>query len=183
MSSYVLYSVLELQDFIRMMTGALVMMTLLVLFLMGQKKRGMKDLRRLALFLGRTRREMWYMALGVAQVCFVLSVALFSGSVGMVQIAALTLLCIARSILGLSFQGFVGELVYGVLMGAALAIENLLRDYMRETGVELYIGAIWVLLALFIVQYSIYYFIRGLERMLRKHEMAKRKKRSQKSES
>lgn len=182
MRSYILYPVLELQDFIRLMTGALVLMTLFVLLLMGRKKRGIKDFKWEALFLGRTVREMWYMAFGIAQVCFVISTALFSGSVGMVQITALVFLGIARSILGLSIQGFFGELVYGVLMGAALAIENLLRDYMRETGVELYIGAIWVLLALFIIQYSAYYFIRGLERMLQRHELVRRKKRTQKSE-
>ena len=183
MSNYVLYPVLELRHFIRIMTGTLVLMTLFVLFLMGQRKRGIGDFKWQALFLGRTPREMWYMAFGAAQVCFILSVTLFSGSMGTVQIAALGLLCIAKSILGLSVQGFFGELFYGGLMGAALAIENLLRDYMRETGVELYIGTIWALLALFIVQYSIYYFIRGLERMLLRHEMAGRKKRKQKSES
>lgn len=182
MSSYILYPVLELRDFIRLMTGALVLLTLLVLFLMGSKKRGMKDFRWETLFLGRTARELWHMALGVAQMCFVISTALLSGAVGTIQIAALVFLCTARSILGLSLQGFLGELVYGALVGAALAIENLLRDYMRETGVELYIGAIWALLALFIIQYSIYYFIRGLERMLQRHEMAGRKKRTQKLE-
>lgn len=183
MSSYILYPVLELQNFIRVMLGFLIIATVLVLFYMGQKKRGIGDFKWQALYLGRSARELWLMAFGASQMCFVTATALFPESIGTVQITALVILCVARGILGLSLQGFVSEIVYGLLMGAALMIENLLWDYMQETGVELYIGVVWALLALFIVQYSIYYFIRGLERMLQRNEMAKRKKRNQKSES
>lgn len=182
MSSYILYPVLELQNFIRAMLGLLFLVTALVLFFMGQKKRGIGDFKWQALFFGRSARELWLMAFGAAQMCFVIAAALFPESMGTVQITALAVLCAVRGILGLSPQGFVSEIVYGLLMGAALMIENLLWDYMQETGVELYIGVIWALLALFIVQYSIYYFIRGLERMLQKHEKAGRRKKRQESE-
>lgn len=181
MSSYILYPVLELQNFIWLMLGLLFLETVLVLFFMGQKKRGIGDFKWQALFFGRSVRELLLMALGASQMCFVIAAALFPESMGTVQIAALAVLCAVRGVLGLSLQGIVSEAVYGLLMGAALMIENLLRDYMQETGVELYIGAIWVLLAVFIVQYSVYYFIRGLERMLQRHE--KRQKRKIRQES
>lgn len=181
MSSYILYPVLELQNYIRVMLCLLILLTAFVLFFMGRKKGGIADFKWQALYFGRSARELWLMAFGASQMCFVIAAALFPETMGTVQITALALLCAVRGILGLSLQGLAAEAIYGLLMGAALTIENLLRDYMRETGVELYIGVIWALLALFIVQYSIYYFIRGLERMLQRHEKAGRRKKRQES--
>ncbi len=173
MNNYILYPIVELKGFIIFSIVALVMLTFLTLFFMGKKKKGMKDFGWQALFLGRSRRELFLVCLGISQVCLVFSIIFFGESLGTVQITALLVLCILRGILGLSVTGFFGELVYGGLMGAALGIETLLLDYMRETGAELYIGLIWGLLTLFILQYSIYYFVRNLERMLLKHEKQK----------
>lgn len=176
MINYVLYPIIELRGFIILSVAVLILLTLAVLFLMGKKKTGMNQFGWQGMFLGMKRRETVQIALGISQLLFVLSVIIFSVSMGTVQIAAIAILCVAKGILTFSPAAFGGEVIYGILMGVALMIENLLKDYMRETGVELYIGIIWILLVLFILQYSLYYFIKSLERMLMQHEKAAQKK-------
>lgn len=175
MSNYILYPILELRGYIILSVIILVILTMIVLIMMGRKKDGMKDFKWQGMFLGMSAREMILTALGISQICLIWSIVIFSSEIGMVQIAALAVLCLIKGILGLSFMGLLSEILYGVLAGASLAIENLLLGYMRETGVEVYIGIIWGLLILFIAQYSIYFFYKSLERMLLKHEVARQR--------
>ena len=177
MSNYLLYPVLELKGFILFSMGTLVFLTVCSLFIMGRKKDGIGDFGWQALLFGLNRRDIFRVALGISQVCFVFSSIVFKVPMGIVQIAALAVLCLVRGLLELSLAGFAGEILYGLMMGTALFVENLLRDYMEETGAELYIGLIWGLLCLFVLQYGIYYLMKGLERILRGHErVGKRRK-------
>lgn len=166
----ILYPILQLKEFIIISVAVLAVLSVFVFIAMGRGERGLNDFGWQMLFPGLNKRELLYVALGVSQICLILSLPVSDSSIGEVQIVALVLLCLLKGICGLSITGFLGEAFYTVLMGAALSIGNLLRDYMRETGIEFYIGTIWILLVLFITQYSIYYFLKGLERMLRKHE-------------
>lgn len=166
----ILYPILQLKEFIIISAAVLVILSVLVFIAMGRGERGLNDFGWQMLFAGLNRREILYVAFGISQICLIVSLPVSDSSIGAVQAAALVLLCVLKGICGLSVTGFFGEIFYAALMGAALSIGDLLRDYMRETGVEFYIGTIWLLLVLFIVQYSVYYFLKGLERMLRRHE-------------
>lgn len=172
LSNYLLYPVLELKGFILFSLGAMVFLTVFCLILMGRKKYGMEDFGWQASLFCLNNREIFGVVLGISQVLFVFSSIFFRMPMGLVQVTALGFLCIAKGILQLSLTGLASELIYGLMMGMALLVENLLRDYMEETGAELYIGLIWGLLSLFVLQYSIYYLIKSVERILRKHERA-----------
>ena len=177
MSNYILHLILELKGYIILSVAAVFALTVMTLIFMGRKKQGMEDFGWQGLFFGRSRRELCLMAFGISQVTFVFSMVFFFVPVGTVQIAALAALCVAKGLLGLSASGFLGEVFWGCMTGAALMTGNLLLDYMEETGTDPYIWLIWALLSLFVLQYSIYFFIKGLERMLRRHEKAKERQR------
>lgn len=176
MSNYVLYPVLELQSFIIVSIVVLALFTLLTFYFMGRKKSGIKDFGMQALFFGLKRREQLLLVLHISQLCFVGSVLFFRPPAEAVQLVVLAFLCLLRGILEISPAGLLREVLYGGMMGTAMAVSNLLRDYMRETGVEFYMAVIWGLLCLFILQYSVYYFLKSLERMLQRHEKAGRER-------
>ena len=159
MSNYFLYPVLELQSFILLSVGCLFLGTLLCFYFMGRKKKGIRDFTSQAVFFVLSGREQLWITLHIS------------------QIMVLGAFCLGRGILEFAPGSLIRELVYGVLMGTALGVCNLLKDYMRETGVEFYIALIWGLLCLFILQYSVYYFLKSLERMLQRHEMADRRRK------
>lgn len=170
MSNYVLYPILELKGYIILTVAALFLLTVSVLVMMGRRKQGLEAFGWQGLFLGRTKRELIGMALGISQVTYVFSMIFFFSPIGAVQLAGLAVLCIAKGAFSLSLTSFVGEVVFGLMTGIGLMAGNLLLDYMSETGIDLYIFAVWALLSLFLLQYSMYYFIKSLERMLRQHE-------------
>ncbi len=180
MSNYILYPIVELKGFIIFSVIFLFFGTAMVLYFMGRAKAGMEAFRWQALFLGRTRREIIWMCLGISQIALVVSTICFFVPMGIVQITALALLCATKGFLGLSLGGFMGELLFGGLTGTALMAGNLLMDYMKETGVDVYILLIWAMLSLFVIQYGIYFFIKGLERMLQRHERAKKRQEQRK---
>lgn len=166
----ILNPILELKAFIISSVAVLVLLTLVVFVAMGRKRDKLDRFGWQMLFLGLNKRELFYLAFSISQICLIVSLPVSGSSVGVVQAVALLSVCVLKGICGLSLTGFLSEIFYTVMMVAALFIGNLLRDYMRETGIEFYIGTIWSLLVLFIIQYSIYYFLKGLERMLQKHE-------------
>lgn len=182
MSNYLLYPVLELQGFIIVSIAALFFATLLVFYFMGRRKSGIKDFGIQALFLGLKKRERLLLALHISQLCFIFSAVFFHPPAEFVQIVALVFLCLLRGLLEFSPAGILREALYGVMVGTAVAVSNLLRDYMKETGVEFYMATIWGLLCLFILQYSVYYFLKSLERMLQRHEKAKKERRRNEEE-
>lgn len=180
MGGYVLYPVVELRGYIILTVVLLFLLTAAVLVLMGRRRRGLETFQWQAVFLGLSKREILWMAMGLSQIVFVAAMIFFFDSVGTVHLAALAILCVVKAVLGLSFTGIIGEVVYGGLTGVALLTGNLLLDYMNETGLDVYIFLIWVLLSLFVLQYSVYYFIKGLERMLWRHERAKQRQKEKK---
>lgn len=177
MSNYILYPILELKGYIILSVAVVFALTVMTIIFMGRKKHGMETFGWQGLFLGRSKRELCIMALGISQVTFVFSMVFFFVPVGTVQIVALTVLCMAKGVLGLSITGFIGEIFWGGMTGVALLTSNLLLDYMGETGTDIYIWLIWAFLSLFVLQYSIYFFIKGLERMLQRHERAKQRRK------
>lgn len=180
MSNYILYPIVELRGYIILTVMVLFLLTLLVFYMMGKKKSGLGRFGLQSILFNRTRREVLWMCLGISQVTLIFSVIVFFVPVGTVQITALAFLCVGKGLLGLSFPGLVGELVFGGLTGTALMTGNLLMDYMKETGTDMYILLIWGLLSLFVMQYAVYFFIKGMERMLRQHERAGQRKKQKK---
>ncbi|MCI8382580.1 MAG: hypothetical protein HFI07_12475 [Lachnospiraceae bacterium] len=177
MSNYFLYPVLELQSFILLSVGCLFLGTFLCFYFMGRKKKGIRDFTSQAVFFVLSGREQLWFTLHISQICFIAAVVFFRAPAQLIQIMVLGAFCLGRGILEFAPGSLIRELVYGVLMGTALGVCNLLKDYMRETGVEFYIALIWGLLCLFILQYSVYYFLKSLERMLQRHEMADRRRK------
>ena len=53
---------------------------------------------------------------------------------------------------------------------AAMTAGNLLRDFMTDTGLSIYMLIVYILLIIFEIQYAIYHMIKGLERMTAKNE-------------
>lgn len=166
----ILYAVLELKLFLLMTMGAAALLGVFVFFVMGRKRQKLNRYGIQMLVFGLTHRELCCLALNISQICLMLSLLIAGSAFGVVQAAALLCVCVMKGVLGLSVAGAFGDVVYTAFMGAALSVAALLRDYIRETGMDFYIGAIWILLGLFILQYSIYYFLKETERMLYKHE-------------
>ena len=180
MTNYLLYPIVELKGYIILTVAVLFLLTVIVIYMMGKHKSGLGKFGFQSILFNRTTREILWMSLGLSQVTLVFSIIIFFVPVGTVQITALALLCVGKGLLGLSFTGAVGELVFGGLTGTALMAGNLLMDYMKETGADLYILLIWGLLSLFVMQYVVYFFIKGMERMLRQHERAGQRKKQKK---
>ncbi len=179
----ILYPVLELKLFLILMMAVIMLFGVLVFFAMGRTELRMNRFGWQMLFFGLRKRELFCIALTVSQLCLVIASAAPSSSVGIVQAAAFLFLCAAKALCAPSLAGILGDVFYTALMWAALSIGNLLSDYMKETGVEFYIGAIWVLLSLFTVQYSVYYFLKEIERLLRRHEERRGRTRNERKRS
>jgi len=177
MINYILYPIVELKGYIILLVVLLFLATGLALFLMGKKRQNIAAFGWQALFLGRTKRELLWMCLGLSQMIFVIAMIFFFTTVGKVQLTAWTLLCVVKGIVGLSVSGLIGELFYGGMTVAALMTGNLLIDYMEDTGLDVYIFLVWALLSLFVIQYGLYSFVRGLERMLRQHEWTEQRQK------
>lgn len=174
MINYILQPILELKGFIVTAVAAAVLLAAAVLFMLERRKSGLGAFGIQALFLNRKPLELCFLSLGFLELVFVASMILFPASMGREQLVLLACLCVLRGIAGLSAAELAAEAVYGVLAGAALTAASLLHDYMADTGTDWYVNTVRILLLAFLVQYSLYHLIKGVERMLRRNEKARK---------
>lgn len=172
----ILQSVLELQGFIILSAAMAVLSAFGILFWLEREKSGMGAFGIQALFLKRTPFELAFLALGLLELVFAASGILWPSRMGREQLVLLAMLCLFRSITGLSLEGLAAEAAYGVLTAGALTAGSMLHAYMAETGFDAYVMCARILLSVFLVQYSLYHLIKGVERMLRRNEKMGKKK-------
>lgn len=169
-ANYLLYPVVELKGFILLSVAAMALLTVYSFALLERKKKGLGSFGIQGLFLGRDWLELCGISLGILEVVYVLAMIVFPTPMRQAQLGLLAFLCLARGLAAASPAALLSELIYGVMEGAALMAGSLLLDYMDETGFDWYIMTVRVLLCAFLIQYSIYHFIKGVERMLRRDE-------------
>ncbi len=166
MINYLLYPILELKNFIILSMAVMVLLTIVLFFLMGRKKTGIKSFGALAFFFPLNVRDLLLLSVGILEMVYVIAMLVWPTDFGQVQIILLVLLCGGRSIGFLSLRRAVGEIMYGVMTAAGLAAGNLLLDYIRETGMDWYIFAVYILLAVFLILYGLYHQVRGAEQII-----------------
>ncbi len=166
MINYLLYPVLELKNFIILSMICMVLLTVVLFFWMGRKKTGIKSFGMLAFFYPLTVRDLILLSMGILELIFVFAMLVWPADFGRVQISLLVLLCGGRAVGFLSLRRAVGEVLYGGMTAAGLAAGNMLLDYIRETGMDWYILAIYILLALFLILYALYHQVRGAEQII-----------------
>ena len=129
----------------------------------------------LGLFVGRTPLLLFFLSLGVLELVYVAAMIAYPVSMGRGQLILLAALSVLRAAAGRSAAELAAEAAYGILAAAALTAGSLLHDYMADTGIDWYVMAVRILLLAFLVQYSLYHLIKGVERMLRRNERARNK--------
>lgn len=171
MINYILQNVLELRGFILINVAAILLLTVAALVMLGRKRRGLRSFGvPEALLMSCSQWDLCFLALGGLELGFVFSLVLFPQPLGQEQVVLLAALCLLRGALGWKSGAVPAELLYGVMAAAALTAGGLLHDFMSETGFDWYIMVIRILLSGFIIQYSLYHFIKSVERMLRRNE-------------
>lgn len=176
MINYILQPVLELKAFIITAAVAAVMLTGALLLVLERRKSGLGSFGLQALFLNRKPLELCFLSLGFLELVYVAAMIAYPVSMGREELVLLAALCVLRAAAGLSVSEIAAEAAYGVLTAAALTAGSLLHDYMADTGTDWYVMTVRILLLVFLVQYSLYHLIKGVERMLRRNERAREKR-------
>lgn len=165
MLNNVLAGILSVRAFIVFSVRICIALSFMLFTIWSNQKNNLPSFGWQALFLGLTKRKCYCLSVLILQWAFVVAGAVSNVIIGPVTIAAIAVLSAAAIISEGKFIGLVDQRVYTVMAVLALTAGNLLRDFMFETGVDLYMIAVYLLLILFIIQYATYHLVKGLERM------------------
>lgn len=116
-------------------------------------------------FSGLTAAGTAKLAFLAARLLFILSSALFCVRMDGAHLLLLALLWAGCGLILPEPAALAGDFVNTAAVGGALAVENLLASYLREVHFEWGILVVTGLLALFIIQYALYFFLRGVGRL------------------
>ncbi len=176
MINYVLQAVLELRGFILLMVAIFIFLSMSTLVFMGKRKPGIGSFGIWeALLISSNQRGLCQLSLGFLEIGFVAALLLKPAPMGRGQLILLILLCLSQGCIGWSVESLLAELLYGMMAAAALTAGGLLHDFMAETGFDWYILVIRILLSGFMIQYSLYHFVKGVERILRHNGKASKR--------
>lgn len=145
-------------------------MSLLLFTIGSRRKKGLSVYGWQAIFFNLSKRDCFLFALLISQMIFVLTGAIFNTKIapvtGGVFVAMAVLACFTERKLSAAIE----QMVFTVMALAAMTAGNLLRDFMTDTGLSIYMLIVYILLIIFEIQYAIYHMIKGLERMTAKNE-------------
>lgn len=176
-----LSTILQLRGFIFLMLAVILCCFIAVMILMGLKKKGLKDFKLQALFLGRSVREILLICVTISRAVLVLSVPIFTHTADTAHYISVVFLCLLHIGLSFSVSSVISEVLCGALSVGALMTGSLLFDYMTDTGFDIYIFLIWLMLMVFVFAFNVYDSIRSIDRMLSSH-VAKRIKKQERME-
>ncbi len=168
--SYVIYQVLKLKEFLLLTGISGIAMMAVFLFAAARPKSGMKDYRWQALFFTLRGKDVWYLSVLVLQALFALSAVLGQVTVERIHLLVLAALCILRILLLPGVVSAAADAGSAALTAVMLMADNLLAGFLRQAGRDWWITVMHVLLCMFIVEFALYSFFRGLQRLLQIRE-------------
>lgn len=121
-----------------------------------------KNIKFLGLFINLNNRDILWLCVAVLRCFFVVSTVVFCVEIETVHICFFVLLCIMYNILHPCLVGFLFDLLNSAIIFAALLVGNILIGFLHEVRFDWHIMTVYVLLGVFIVTYSAYFFLRDV---------------------
>lgn len=165
--SYLIYQILKLKEFLMAAGVAGIVMMTGFLLLAARPKKGMKQYGWQAMFFSLNVRDIWYLAVIVMQLLFAWSSVAWQVTIERIHITVLAALCLMKILLCPGLVSAVTDMGSAVLLAAMLLVDNLLTGFMKQAGRDWWIGAMHILLCVFIAEFALYYFFRGVQQLLR----------------
>lgn len=168
--SYLIYQILKLKEFLMASGAAGIVMMTGFLLLAARPKKGMKQYGWQAMFFALNVRDIWYLAVISLQLLFAWSSVAGQVSIERIHIMVLAALCLMKILLRPGVVRAVTDMGCTGLLAAMLLVDNLLAGFIKQAGRDWWIRAMHVLLCVFIAEFALYYFFRGVQQLLRAKE-------------
>ena len=121
-----------------------------------------RSMRIFGAFMGLNVREMLWMSAGAVRILFIICVCVFTLRLGIAHMAFYVALVMLSIITFFGFPRLLIDLVNAVAVYASLMALNILIGYYRDVNNEPMILLIYILLSLFTVLYSVYFYMKGI---------------------
>lgn len=181
----IVYGLVSMQYIIGAAAILCVVLTFAEIFVFSANRKGLGHYGWQAALLGLNYRNTFLLASVALQVLFV-SVGIISGLIiipaTLGAFLGLTAVVCILEIACKRMGALPEHILYATMAAAALIAGRLLRDFMADTGFNLYMFIVEVLLCLFVVQYSVYHGVKCVERMMITDGSSVRKPRKAKAE-
>ena len=121
-----------------------------------------RSMRIFGVFMGLNVREMLWLSVGAVRILFVLCACAFTIRLGTAHMAFFVALLMLSVITFFEFPRVLIEVVNSVAVYAALISLGILIGYFRDINNNPMIFVIYILLSIFVVLYSVYFYMRGI---------------------
>ncbi|MDR1088817.1 MAG: hypothetical protein LBL23_06075 [Coriobacteriales bacterium] len=125
-----------------------------------------KRLRYVGIFYNLSVREQLWLSVGMVRVLFVASVMFFWIVLQTSHIAFYIALFVAYNALLFRVRRFIIDVLNTAVVFVAMVVSNLLTGYYYDVSGDLMIGAVCMLLALFVTMYVAYFYCKDVSDML-----------------
>jgi hypothetical protein len=129
----------------------------------GWKKR---NIRFFGIFTGLNIREMLWMSVGSVRILFIICFCVFAQRMGLLYTAFYLVLCLLAIFSFIKISRMLIEIVNTVAVYASLTALDILFGYFQDVNNNILILTVYILLSLFTILYSVYFFMRGISSMI-----------------
>lgn len=126
-----------------------------------------RSLRLLGLFMGLSIKDMLWMSAGAVRILYIITVCVFTQRITTMHTVLYIALVLISVVTFLGFPRVLIDLVNAAAVYAALIALGILIGYFRDVNNEPMIIVVYVLLSIFIVLYSVYFYMKGVSEMIK----------------
>jgi hypothetical protein len=126
-----------------------------------------RNIRFYGIFIGLTVREYLWISVGAVRILFIIVVCIFTQRMGIAHTALYIALFLLSEFTFFGFPRVLIDLINAAVGYAALTTLSILMGYFTDINNNPMILVIYILLSLFTVLYSVYFFLRGLSDLIR----------------
>lgn len=125
-----------------------------------------RSLRFVGIFVGMNVREMLWFSVGMVRILFIITVCIFAPRLTVAHLAYFVALFLLSAFTFPKISRILLELISTAGIYVVLIVLGILLGYYNDINSDPLIIAIYVLLSLFAVFYSIYFFMRGISDLI-----------------
>jgi hypothetical protein len=175
MGNLILFNILKFLDFIIITFSSIFLIIIILVFLLKKINIKSKRIALFGLFLNLNKRSVLMLSISFTRYLYIIYSVLLCDRISEVNLTVLLILTVLYNGINFDIKGLLFDLINNLIIYFALVSCNILITYIFDVNLDYYLLTLLILLGVFIINYASYFFIKGMNDVLKRTKIVKEK--------
>lgn len=175
MGNLILFNILKFLDFIVATFIIVFLITVLLLILLKKINIKSRRIGLFGLFLNLNKRSILMISISFTRYIYIIYSVLLCNKISVINLLVLLILTVLYNGVNFDVKGLAFDIINNLIIYFALVSCNILITYIFDVNLDYYLLTLLILLGIFIINYASFFFIKGMNDVLKRTKIVKEK--------